>query len=369
MSSHLQHSKRSRKTPLVESAPAQEPRLTTKELIYVQNAADGDFYYDDEEIKEINLEDSEDPKSILTKAGVILIVYFLTWNIAFSLIWYDVRMARQIYRSLNFFKSIYLSASVIVVIKILGSFLKERVKRIIKFLFMLDMIFSCIFVFTLYFRLEEAYVTLYVYDSLYVILMGLCFFSSAIGFTLSTFIVKIKYNSIMGIVMMTLLNVIIVFGFCLVVDSIMIRGSRIIAVVIFMFFYNVYLTFDATNLIEYRAKNLTTGDAVHIFFCFFTDIFFRFWKETFRSIYHVRARKQSKKNQQDIEANTQDKAEPHQKKNDKNETKKSAKTKNEPKKIEKVPKIEEEKKDEVDQDLPNVDDILEELKREGLYDR
>ena len=369
MSSHLQNSKKNRKTPLVESCPLPEPRLTTKELIYVQNAADGDFFYDDEEIKEIKLEDSEDPNSVLKKASVVLIIYFLTWNIAFSFIWYDVRTARQTYRSLNFFKSLLFSASFIVLVKILGSFFKERMKRIMKFLFMLDVIFSCIFVFTLYFRLEEAYITLYVYDSLYVILMGLCFFSSAIGFALSTFIAKIKYNSIMGIVIMTFLNVIVVVGFCFFVDSIMIRSSRIITVVIFMFFYNVYITFDAMNLIEFRAKHLTTGDSVHIFFCFFTDIFFRFWKESFKSIYRGRAKKQPGKNQQDIEANIEDKIEQDQRKTDKKEAKKSAKKKNEPKKIEKVSKPEGEKVDEVDRDLPNVDDILEELKREGLYDR
>lgn len=257
---------------------------TSKQSEPLDNIADGDLADLSVEDEVLYLHESDDPKAIITKASTLLLVYFLCWSICELFIWYDVRSARIVYRTLTTYKALYVSLVVVVLIKLVGGFTGPKVRAIAPILYFVDLAGSSIFVFSLYFALESAYASQYLYNCFYVIIISVGLFGSALGFFLSSILTKKTYNPVIGIILMTMFSLCGIMAFVLSLDSVMIRGSRIMMLVCILMVVNLYLAFNSAGLLRHRLQKFQTSDGALVFFAFWTDFLFVFWAEAAKDL-------------------------------------------------------------------------------------
>lgn len=255
-----------------------------------------------EEKEYLFLSEAENPKIMLTKVALLFIVYFAAISGLCAYIWLDVRSARILYRTLSSYSILIVSIVLVVLIKLAAGFAGGKIQGLLSLLFLVDLIFSSMFMFSLYFKLETANSAQYVYNCFYVIMVSIGMLGSSVGFFLSTIASKKRFNPVLSTLLMVSFNSIFVILFAIQLDSVMVRTSRIVIVIVCSTVVNIYISFNASQFLMYRLNKFRSNDTLLIFFTFWTDWMYVFWYEIIDSVFFAKKKGGKKQQNNDIES-------------------------------------------------------------------
>ena len=256
----------------------------------------------EEEKEQLLLCDAENPKIMLTKVALLFILYFAAISGLCAYVWLDVRSARILYRTLSSYSMLIISIVFVALIKVAAGFAGGKIKGLLGLLFLIDLVLSSVFMFSLYFKLETADSAQYVYNCFYVIMVSVGMLGSSVGFFLSTIASKTRFNPVLSSLLMVSFNVIFVILFAIQLDSVMVRTSRIVIVIACSTVINIYVAFNASQFMMFRLEKFRSNETFLIFFTFWTDWMYVFWYEIIDSMFFARKKGGKKQPKNDIES-------------------------------------------------------------------
>ena len=234
------------------------------------------------------------PASFLTKTAGLMVLYTLFFLGMSLFIVFNLIRAKLWYRSMNLRSTVWVFFIFAIIFKLIGSFANRFLKKIQGLLFILDCIFSAFAFFGLYWHFETINSNAYEYNGHYVIIYGVCFFSTSMGFLFSTLIRlrRTPYSVMTGIVIMSIFTIITLSIIKAVWPVHNMKFYKYFTVWFWMLILQIYVAFNSKFILEKRAKKLYAKDFIHVFFAYNTDWFSFFWVDVFKTIM---AKKKSKK--------------------------------------------------------------------------
>ena len=272
------------------------PNLSLKQPLPIQ---DLEFKEDDESIKSkesdktdasVNLNTSNNKNLFLTKIGITFIVYSLVCLGTAIFILIDIQRTTIVYRSWSLQTVLWVFMSTSIVIKLGFGFLGQKIRKLVKLFFVLDLFATVMFVMGIYYWLDSFKVVNNYSYAPFVVIACINLFCTSFFFTLSTlYHSKSKeYNWILGTIFMTVFNVIAITGLAFGWKQIVTITFWQYCWVGFVFlFINLYLAVNSYYLVNVRADKFTEGDAVWAFYCYWTDVFYIFWGNLFSDTKHA----------------------------------------------------------------------------------
>jgi hypothetical protein len=198
---------------------------------------------------------------------------------------------------------VYLSLAI--VIKLLGSFGNSCFSKMQSLFFVLDIVFSSLAFFGIYWLCETINSNAYEYNGHFVIITGFCLNAMSFGFLFSTLISRKdrKYSILAGIVIMGLL----IAGALGIVHGIWtiqtMKFSHYLAVWLAIMGVAFYISLNSHFIVTMREEKYYDDEFIYCFFCFFTDWFSVFWFDLCRSFTKGKKKKKSKKDVVNVEKN------------------------------------------------------------------
>lgn len=243
----------------------------------------------------ILLKESKSKSYFLTKSAVTLMFYMACLVLVNFLILFDMVRARIWNRALNMkvFTWVFLSLSII--LKFLGGF-GNRIFKKVQFLFyFLDVIFTTMAYFGIYWFLEQKDSSTYKYTGHYLLVITFMYFAMTLGFVFSTLVRTPReiYSVTAGFLMMPVFT-----GTCLIIirytwTTLQLRPYEYVLIWLMSFIDTIYLVLEARFMLTLRLKKLYDHEIYYAFFCYNTDIFFSFWVDLFK--YRKQMKKKAKK--------------------------------------------------------------------------
>lgn len=244
-----------------------------------------------ESLPDVNrtLKEAKCYNTFLLKVGFEFLLYYLAFTgiIVFMLL--DVRRTRTFYRMMYLDQLLWMFLSFALVIKVTCAFLGPWMRVLLKPFYFLDVACSTMFIFGLYFYLQEWLDTYYMTYSPFLVVFVFCLLISMCMFVITTFYKSksYRYNFYLGIVLMTTgttaAAIGLFFGWKAVVT---ITTKQYVWIMIILAIHNVYFALNAYFVVKYRHKSTLEHDSVIVFFRFWTDPFFFFWKDLIMRVAH-----------------------------------------------------------------------------------
>lgn len=256
----------------------------------------------------VNLNDSKNKNLFLTKIGITFIVYSLACLGSAIFILIDIQRTTIVYRSWSLQTVLWVFMSTSIVIKLGFGFLGQKIRKLVKLFFVLDLFATVMFVMGIYYWLDSFKVVNNYSYAPFVVIACINLFCTSFFFTLSTlYQSKSKeYNWILGTIFMTLFNVIAIIGLAF-------GWKQIVTITAWQYFWvgfvfliiNLYLAVNSYYLVNVRPDKFTEGDAVWAFYCYWTDLLYMFWRNLFNDTKHaIRHQRRKSKRAAETKAKT-----------------------------------------------------------------
>ena len=236
------------------------------------------------------------PANFLTKTALLMVFYTFFFVVMSLVIVFNMIRAKMTYREMNLKVTVWVFFVFAFIFKIIGACGNKYINKVQPLLYVLDVIFSSIAFLGLYWHFEMINADKYVYEGHFVVICGVTFFSTAVGFLFSTFIrmKKVVYSIPAGVVLMTISNIIclaLVNGMWTVHD---VKFYKLFAIWFWYLVLAIYIALNAKFMLERRAKTLNENDVVHAFFAFNIDWCSYFWVDLFQSAMAKKKKKNKK---------------------------------------------------------------------------
>lgn len=246
-----------------------------------------------ESLPDVNrtLKEAKCYSTFLLKVGFEFLLYYLAFAAIIVFMMLDVRRTRTFYRMAFLDSLLWMFLGFAIVIKVTCAFLGPWMRVMLKPFYFLDLASSTMFVFGLYYYLQEWLDSYYVTYSPFVVVFVFCLLISMCMFVITTFYnsKSYRYNFYLGIILMTTGTTAtalgLFFGWKAVVT---ITTAQYVWIMIIMGIHNIYFAVNAFLVVRYRHKSTLEHDSVIVFFRFWTDPFFFFWKDLVMRVAHKR---------------------------------------------------------------------------------
>jgi hypothetical protein len=231
-----------------------------------------------------------DRNAFLTKTGMFMVFYVAIWVVITIMILLHRNYVRVLWISMEMKVFIWPILILAFLIKCFASFCIQYARKFMKFLYLLDCIFSGMAFFGSYYYFENILPNAYQYSGHYVIMSSFMFLTTAFGFIFSTLFRKKDqyYSTGVGILLMSLFNLIAIACFIAFYPIETMKSSRYLYLFLFYFVFNCYIAFNAKLTVMKRSKKFFENDGIFCFFTFCTDWFSYFWIDWCRKKFESR---------------------------------------------------------------------------------
>lgn len=252
----------------------------------------------------ILLRESKSYTIFLTKTAGMFIIYTSFFVLVNMFIIFDVVRSKTFNRSMNMKYMVWVYFCLAIAIKLLGSFGNSCFAKLQTVLFLLDIVFSSLTFFGLYWWCETINSNAYEYSGHFVIITGFCLNAMSYGFLFSTLISRKdrKYSILAGIVIMGILIALalgIVHGIWTIQTM---KFGHYAAVWCAIMGVGLYIAFNSHFIVNMREEKYYDDEFIYCFFCYFTDWFSMFWIDLCKSM-TKKKKKKSKKDVVNVEKN------------------------------------------------------------------
>ena len=254
--------------------------------------------FDESEVKVVDkdvaftINESKEYSGFLLRVGFEFCVFYLSLVgiIVFMLL--DVVRSRTLYRQFRLDILIWVILVLLVAIKGVFGIWGHKFARLIKLIFFVDILLSVAFVFGLYYFLQTSVDSPGKIYSPYVVIYVLNLFVASLGFTISSFYKSrsMRYNFVIGILIMTAATTVMTLGLCFSWNSVVtISRPQYVGIIFVMLIHNTYFALNAFMIVNYRTKKFYDEDSLWAFYCFFSDLCYRFWFDLYMRIKNTKS--------------------------------------------------------------------------------
>ena len=262
---------------------AKESSEDSSEVYSNGNTNSSSLPYFEENKEMILLEDSPTKDNFLRNTSYYFLIYYSIWCLAIIFI---IKFDKNFLAS-YFFYSFFMFSFLSLGIRIGFAFYKNKLRQYLFYFYLSDLflIFLIVIGSKELVREDDTFFKQYEYIFDYFILFGFAGFVSILGYIISTFI-KTKsdvVNTLLGIVFSNIFVAPMIFLLPSIIPENDNLGNNIEYLDLglffgFVFFYNIFLSFDFYLVLTRSAHKYAKDDFGMIYFLFWTDIFYRFWK-------------------------------------------------------------------------------------------
>ena len=241
----------------------------TKSVTFIEDDTDEQILN-----KEINAKNI-----FLSKVGLTFIFYYLLSFLVCLFAFKQNNLAKKFCTLTICSKTTWIYILCSVILKIVFSMKGKHIRKYSTIFFLLDCKFTMLATIGIFMQYDNVLADNNISPGYYVLLITGSLLACSVGFTISTLIKDRKYiyNYWLGMLISNFLVFISLSIFFYFINMKIIIINKLLALLVYFALYCAYLTLDMHQVVKIRANKFYDTEYFYCFFCFWTDIYYKFW--------------------------------------------------------------------------------------------